>query len=160
LGDIEAPVTEVAALPIAPERALIVENLETGLALPDIPSCVCFMKLGLAVGLLAEIGWLRTTPRVFYWGDVDTHGFVILDQARRVVPQLESILMDEHTIETHSHLLTEEPTQASAARLQNLTDGERHVLRGLYEGRWRQKPRLEQERLCWPEALNTLFASL
>ena len=69
--------TELRELTIAPKRAIIVENLETGLALPDIPATVAFMRLGNAVSLLSELPWLHDCTAL-YWGDIDTHGFVIL----------------------------------------------------------------------------------
>jgi len=37
--------------------------------------------------------WVQNTDAV-YWGDVDTHGYVILDRARRILPGLKSVLMD------------------------------------------------------------------
>ncbi len=58
VGDLEAPVNEIAALPISPTHAIIVENLETGLALPERRGTVCVMKLGRAVGVLAQLPWL------------------------------------------------------------------------------------------------------
>lgn len=53
LNDIEAPTNELAALSIKPQRVIIVENLETGLALPDIEGTIAFMRLGI-VGLRRE----------------------------------------------------------------------------------------------------------
>ena len=79
LRDIEVPVTELNGLAIAPRCAIIVENLETGLALPDIPDTVAFMRLGNAVSLLSSLTWLRDCS-MLYWGDIDTHGFVILNR--------------------------------------------------------------------------------
>jgi hypothetical protein len=49
LCDIEAPIAELAALQLAPTISLVVENLNTGVALPDIDGTVAFMRLGLAV---------------------------------------------------------------------------------------------------------------
>jgi hypothetical protein len=67
--------------------AVIVENLDTGLALPEMPGTVAVMKLGNAVAALDRLPWLRGTDAI-YWGDIDTHGFAILDRARRVLPDL------------------------------------------------------------------------
>jgi hypothetical protein len=97
LGDMEAPVGELAALAIRPQRVLVVENLETGLALPDLPGTVAFMRLGHAVGLLAQLPWLQGC-RAVYWGDIDTHGLAILNRARGVLPGLAAVLMDEATL--------------------------------------------------------------
>lgn len=77
LCDIEAPVGELARVPIAPRAVIIAENLETGLALPDVPGAVVVMRLGNAVSALGTLPWLQSADAV-YWGDIDTHGFAIL----------------------------------------------------------------------------------
>jgi hypothetical protein len=71
LLDLEAPIEELGALSIAPMSAVIVENLDTGLALPDIPGAVAVMKLGNAVGALDRLPWLRGADAI-YWGGIDT----------------------------------------------------------------------------------------
>ena len=91
LRDVEAPADEVAALAIAPASVLIVENLETGLALPDTPGWVALMKLGNAVGALGGLPWLAGA-RAACWGDIDTHGFAILDRAMRCFPAVAALL--------------------------------------------------------------------
>src|SRR5699024_7007130 len=58
LADITAPLDEIAALPLRPERVLVVENRDTGLALQPLPGTVAFMALGYSVDLLARIPWL------------------------------------------------------------------------------------------------------
>ncbi len=86
LCDIEAPISEIARMPLSIRAAFIVENLETGLALPDFEGTVAFMRLGHAISELARIPWLGPDhlshgiqqgclPRLLYWGDLDTHGF-------------------------------------------------------------------------------------
>jgi hypothetical protein len=55
LRDIEAPLEECAALELAPQRALIVENLASGYALPDLPGTVAFLKLGKAVPMVCKM---------------------------------------------------------------------------------------------------------
>lgn len=103
LGDLEAPVGELASLPLRPKSVVIVENLETGLALPDIPGTVAIMRLGNAVSALGALPWLQGVPAV-YWGDIDTHGFAILNRARGPLPQSRSVLMDEETLVAHRAL--------------------------------------------------------
>ncbi len=162
LCDIEAPLHEVAALPIAPARALIVENLETGLALPDIEGCLALMKLGHAVGLIERLPWLHApaSPRVVYWGDIDSHGFAILNRARTALPRLESVLMDEATLLGWRHLCTQERQPHPATSLPELTAAERAVFEGLAQGRWGHGLRLEQERLPWPQAQEMVLRAL
>lgn len=159
LRDVEAPADELAALAIAPGSALIVENLETGLALPDIPGCVALMKLGNAVGVLGALPWLAGA-RAVYWGDIDTHGFAILDRARAVLPGLRSVLMDEATLLAHRALWGEEPVQHPEAALPTLGAAERAVYAGLRTHAWGQKVRLEQERVRWEPAVAALLEAL
>lgn len=155
LGDIEAPVAELAALPIAPKAVVVVENLETGLALPDLPGTVAIMRLGNAVSALGSLPWLPEQS-VIYWGDIDTHGFAILDRARRVVPQLRSVLMDEATLLSHRPYWGQEPTQCPDLPLDDLTPGERSTYNNLRANFWGACVRLEQERLGWANAIETL----
>lgn len=155
LGDIEAPIAQLAALPIAPRLALVVENLDSGLALPELPGAVALMKLGHAVGLLDQLPWLAPA-RVVYWGDIDTHGFAMLARARRALPQTESLLMDRDTLLAHRALWGEEPQAHPGRDLDRLSAPERQVLDGLVEGRWGARVRLEQERLPWARVLAAL----
>lgn len=159
LGDIEAPLAEIASLDISPNRAVIVENLETGIALPDIPGCVALMKLGLAVGVVGKLPWVEGIP-VVYWGDLDTHGFVILDRAREALPQLTSILMDIETVENYLSLAVMEPQQHRRVELAHLERFERTVYDGLYADVWGPKLRIEQERLPWSMAMKRLHEQL
>jgi hypothetical protein len=159
LRDIEAPLEELAALTLSPTAVLVVENQETGVALPDMPGVVAFMRLGGAVAALATIRWLQGLPAV-YWGDVDTHGLAILSRARRTLPGLTSVLMDAATLERYADLAVQEPSQHGEAELAELTPAERDVFDGLRSGRWGVRVRLEQERIPWPDALLALEAAL
>lgn len=159
LNDIEAPVDELARLSFAPAACLIVENLATGLAVPDVPGIVCIMKLGNAVSLLGPLSWLQST-RVVYWGDIDTRGFAILDRARKVVPHLRSALMDEHTLLAHRTLCGTEESPHPVVDLPNLNTEELSVFHRLRSGVWGNQLRLEQERLPWDYVLAALTEAL
>jgi hypothetical protein len=152
LEDFEAPLEEIVALPLAPAAAIIVENLETGLALPDLPGVVALMKLGLAVGVLDVVPWLQGIAAV-YWGDIDTHGYAILAHARRALPSLASILMDKETLFNYRKLWVDEPMQHLNAEVSRLKDHERLVYEGLRSQDWGRNIRLEQERIPWAYAL-------
>lgn len=158
LRDIEVPVTELRELLIAPKNIIIVENLETGLALPDIPGTVAFMRLGNAVSLLSRLPWLHGCTTL-YWGDIDTHGFVILNRARSHFPNLQSVMMDKDTLLAYQGLWVEEGAQSSETELPLLTPTEREVFDGLRYGRWGLNLRLEQERICWPDAMKNIAES-
>ena len=159
LRDIEAPVEELAALAITPTACLIVENLATGIAMPDMDGVVCIMKLGNAVSMLGALPWLKDI-RLVYWGDIDTHGFAILNRARQILPQLQSALMDEVTLLEHRSLWGREPKLCPDIDLPFLSSEERQVYQGLRGALWGEQLRLEQERLPWATALAALRNAL
>lgn len=150
LSDISAPIGEIAALPLQPERVFIVENLQTGLAMADLPGSLCFMARGYAVEAFAEIPWLRARP-CHYWGDLDTHGFAILNRLRHHLDDVRSLLMDSDTLLRHRTLWHHEDKQATGP-LDRLTDREQAVFEGLLLNRWGDRLRLEQERIDWQYA--------
>jgi hypothetical protein len=155
LGDITAPVGELAGLALPASVILIVENLQTGLALKDMQGAVAFMALGYSVELLAELPWIVPATSL-YWGDIDTHGYAILHRARSMLPHLSSVLMDEATLFRFRSLWTDEKLQHGATELSALTGEEAEVYRALKENRWGQNLRLEQERIAWDFAWSAI----
>jgi hypothetical protein len=159
IGDITAPVEELASIDFSASHVFIVENLQTGLAMPDLPGSIVFMRLGYNVDVLARLP-LLARAKCIYWGDLDTHGFAILHRARTYLPTLESILMDEDTLIHHKALWANEKEQHPASELALLTKAERAVYQGLKQQRWGQNVRLEQERIAWDTAWKTLRQSI
>lgn len=155
LEDIEAPLEEIAQLALAPARVLVVENLETGIALPSFPGMVCFMKLGNAATQLSSVPWVAKAT-LHYWGDIDTHGFAILSRVRQQFPSIESILMDEITMDVHRGLCVDEPTPTRTADTAHLREAEKALYQKLCAGHKGKYLRLEQERIFWPYALKVL----
>lgn len=155
LRDIEAPTEELAALAVRPSALLVVENHESGVALPDMPGVIAFVGLGKAVTALATLPWVRSVPAV-YWGDIDTHGLAILSAARATLPGIKSVLMDIETLLRFKELAVQEPAQASEASLSELTASERQLFDNLRAGTWGTRLRLEQERLPWDYAIDTV----
>lgn len=159
LGDVTAPVADLANLGLAPRALVIVENLQSGLALPDLPGTVALMGLGYAVDVVSQIPWLRGVPGI-YWGDIDTHGFIMLHRARAHLPQLASVLMDEATMRHFAALWTEEASPCTAQALDLLTPAEAAVFAALRDNAWGHQLRLEQERIPWPYAVQALKNAL
>lgn len=155
VGDITAPVEDLAALNLPVSHVFIVENLQTGLAMSDMPGAVVFMRLGYNVDVLARFSWLARA-KCIYWGDLDTHGFAILHRARSYIPALQSVLMDEDTLLQHKALWVDESAQHPATELTLLTEQEQQLYRDLKQQRWGQKVRLEQERIDWAAAWSVL----
>lgn len=148
IGNLEAPIEEVAALALPVQQAFIVENLQTGLAFTDLPATVVFMGQGYAVDVFAAIPWLAAIP-VHYWGDIDTHGLAILDRLRHDLPHTRSLLMDETTLREHESLWRHEARPAQAADLPRLDPAEAALYRDLRQGQFGPGVRLEQERIPW-----------
>lgn len=159
LGDINAPIEQLAALDLPVTTVLIVENLQSGLALPDLPGAVAFIGLGYGVDMLSQLPWLRAA-RGIYWGDIDTHGYAILHRARHHLPRLASMLMDEATMRHYAALWGVESSQHGATDLALLSAQERAVYLALKDQRWGQNLRLEQERIPWPAVQAALRALL
>lgn len=155
LGDITAPVEEIARLVLPLRGVYIVENLQTGLAFGDIPEAAVFMRLGYAVDLFGEIPWLKQLP-CHYWGDLDTHGFAILNRLRHYLPHTQSLLMDESTLLDHKGFWGQEDKPVVGAELPLLTVAEQGLYRDLCNHRWGSRVRLEQERIPWGYAWKRL----
>jgi hypothetical protein len=157
IGDMAVSAEELAPLDIRPARVLIVENLQTGLALNDLHGTIAFMGLGYSVDLLATLPWVRSADCV-YWGDIDTHGLSILSRARSCLPALRSMLMDEKTLLLHQPLWSREDSQHAAPDLPFLAPEEAAIYMALKCNTWGQQVRLEQERISWNHAWPTLLS--
>jgi hypothetical protein len=155
LSDISVPLEEVAGLNITPAITFIVENIQTALAFNDLKNAIVFMGLGYGVDVLGKIPWLHHT-RCIYWGDIDTHGFAILNRARSYLQDLETVLMDEATLLSHRELWVEEKDQHSATELPLLTGTEQLLFQSLKNDTWGYHVRLEQERIRWDRAWDVL----
>ena len=157
IGDMTAPVSEIAKLTLPVQCVYIVENLQTGLAFDELPGSVVLMGMGYGVEILSQIKWIEDSSCI-YWGDIDTHGFAILNRARAYLPHLRSLLMDEPTFLRHKEFWVEEKQQHSSDVLQNLSEDEQAVYSSLKQHRWGFNVRLEQERICWGDAWSSIRA--
>lgn len=155
LRDITAPVADLAQLRLPLRKVFIVENLQTGLAFADLPGALVLMAQGYAIDLFGQLPWLATVA-CYYWGDLDTHGFAILNRLRQYVPHARSLLMDEKTLLDHRDLWGEEDRPAAAAELPRLTDAEQGLYDQLRCDHWQPRVRLEQERIAWDYAWRKL----
>jgi hypothetical protein len=102
---------------------------------------------GYAVNILAGLGWLAALD-LTYWGDLDTHGFAILNRLRSRFPHARSILMDRKTLLAHQSQWVTEKTPTKAA-LVLLTPAEQDLYQDLVEGTFGPAVRLEQERVSF-----------
>jgi hypothetical protein len=157
--DLQMPARQwSAAFKEPPSRLLIVENLATGLAIPDMPNTAVAMRLGNNVSALQGVSWCGQA-QVVYWGDIDTWGLHILSRARDCFPAVRSVLMTEEVLLAHRHLWTRETSQATGAA-NNLTVEEAQLLQKLKSDAFGERHvRLEQERLHWPSAMHAVLTA-
>lgn len=131
-----------AALP--GNRVLVVENEQAAFAVPELEDTICIGGAGKQLNWLSA-EWAQQM-RCGYWGDIDSHGYHMLELARRCIPTVESILMDIATIEAHKSLFSREAESFSGELGGWLTPQEQVALNLV-----RQRPpaanRLEQEKL-------------
>ena len=96
---------------------------------------------------LATADWLQSKD-LFYWGDIDTHGFAILDQFRSSFPTAHSFLMDQDTFQHHKAFWGDEKKQEKRD-LPRLNGEETKLYEKLRSGDIGNKLRLEQERISF-----------
>ncbi len=138
---------ELARVRVAVQQAVLVENEVTFLSLPVPHEGVVLWGKGFQVDRAGSLPWLRGAE-VSYWGDLDTHGFAILDRLRAWLPQTRSFLMDRETLLEHRERWGRDgsPTHARLARL---SLEEAALYEDLVSDRLGDRVRLEQERIDW-----------
>jgi hypothetical protein len=136
---------EFTAKPAGIERAYVVENEITYLAFPCPADAIVIWGRGYAVPVLEPLAWLADID-VAYWGDIDTHGFAILDRLRQRFPRARSMLMDRTTLLAHRSQWVVE-SSPSTAGLSCLDAEETALYRDLVADALGPSVRLEQERV-------------
>lgn len=147
LSELAVRAAELGDLKLTPRSALVLENEITYLSV-DVPDHgVVLWGKGFDVDKVGRLPWL-TDVAVDYWGDLDTHGFAILDRLRAWLPQTRSVLMDRETLVAHQDrwVVDDRPTRAALTRL---TADEGLLYQDLVEDRLGSNIRLEQERVDW-----------
>ena len=147
LSDLTLPLEQFAQFSPLAAKVFITENEINGLSFPDVSDSVVIFGLGYGVDILKDVPWLRE-KEIYYWGDLDTHGFAILDQVRSFLPQTKSILMDEMVLQEHRTLFSVEKKQFYG-KLTRLTTEEAKVFYSLQNNVWGSGVRLEQERIAF-----------
>jgi hypothetical protein len=145
LPDITLDAASFAALVLPVQRVFITENETNFLAFPPAADAIAVFGAGYGWEALARASWLHRC-QLHYWGDIDTHGFAILDQLRGYFPGAASFLMDRETLLAHRQHWAEEPDPARHD-LSRLTTEEAAVYDDLRFDRHQPRLRLEQERV-------------
>lgn len=128
IDDMLLPVDQCAHLladHLRPQHIIIVENLINFLTLPPLPDTVGLFGGGFAVHLLRNVSWL-SQANVIYWGDIDAHGFEILSDLRGLFPNVQSVMMDQATLDDNAeYILSGNETRAD--RYDGLTEAENQL---------------------------------
>lgn len=143
--DITLTQADFARLDLPLRRVFITENEVNFLAFPPLPGGMVIFGAGYGFEALAGARWLHGC-RLHYWGDIDTHGFAILDQLRAQFPQVQSLLMDRATLLAHPAQWVQEP-QPALRDLPRLDAAEAALFDALRCNRLGVSVRLEQERI-------------
>ncbi len=151
VSDVSVPLSEFFGLDWHKLSCLMVENKKTFLTLPNLKNTIAIWGRGGAVGSLGAVTWLNNC-QLWYWGDMDVHGFQILSNLRRHFPKTQSILMDQATFEKFYHFIVDSQPLAQA-ELGYLTPPEQQFFLELQKHNWR----LEQERLDHSYVLQALM---
>jgi hypothetical protein len=146
---------EFTSPPAGVTRAFILENEVTYLAFPLPAGAIAFFGHGYAVNVLAGLDWLAALD-LAYWGDLDTHGFAILNRLRNKFPHARSILMDRETLLAHQSQWVTEKTPTKAT-LGLLGQAEQALYQDLVNGTYGPAVRLEQERVSFTSLEQALF---
>jgi hypothetical protein len=158
-GDGDYTLSNVAfSLMNPPVRRVFVTETEINfLAFPSAADSLVVFGAGYGLEALAQAGWLATRA-LHYWGDIDTHGFAILDQLRAHHPHVNSLLMDRETLLAHRPQWTDEP-QPTLRDLPRLDAAERALYDELRWLRLSDRPlRLEQERIDFGQVSRAIEA--
>jgi hypothetical protein len=148
---------ELASLELTSRLLFVVENEVTYLAFPSVPDALVVFGSGFGLASLRPLPWL-VEKEIVYWGDIDTHGFDILNRLRSRFDSVRSILMDEATLLAHRGQWVAEPSPTNRL-LSNLTEAEEALYSDLVEDRFGATIRLEQERVR-PSLLERELGSL
>lgn len=143
--DITLTQVSFSSLNLPVSNVFITENEINFLSFPPVPNAMVIFGAGYGFDNLAAAPWLQQKA-LYYWGDIDTHGFAILNQLRGLFPHTTSFLMDRQTLLDHRPLwgVDAQPETGALARLNTEENALYDQLRRNY---WGDRVRLEQERI-------------
>ena len=110
------------------------------LSFPPRDKSIVVWGHGFGVDIMKDVEWLRN-KKIYYWGDLDAHGFQILSEIRTHFSQVESFLMDRDTFDKYYE--GEFGSKSTVEKELCLTREEYEVFKFLKENQFR----LEQEKI-------------
>ena len=145
ISDMTIPLSQFSSLDMKADKIFITENKINGLTFPMVKKGIVIFGLGYGIQSLKKIPWIKNC-QVFYWGDIDTHGFSILSMVRSIFPGCRSMLMDEETLNTHIQSCVREPdSKRFTGELSCLSEKEKDLFEKLKNNTFGENLRLEQE---------------
>lgn len=155
LADLTIPLTDFNKLDFECSNILLTENKMNFLALPALQSTIAIWSGGgFMISYLKNSDWLKN-KNIFYWGDLDAHGFLMLHQMRSYFPQTLSAMMDRKTFELFNGEGLVSGEKMNLENLPTLTGPELEMFTFLKENNLR----LEQEKIR-QEYVNGFFTAL
>ncbi len=140
IDDISIPISEFQNIALPIHTVYIVENKMNMLTFPNKNNSIVIWGHGFGVDIMKDVEWMNT-KRIFYWGDLDAHGFQILSEIRTHFPQVKSFLMDRETFDKFFE--KDNGSKTNVEKLSCLTQEEKTMFEYLKENNYR----LEQEKI-------------
>lgn len=149
IEDISIPISQFKKLVLPVQSVYVVENKINMLSFPLIKKSIVIWGHGFGIDILKEAEWLREED-IFYWGDLDAHGFQILSEIRTHFPKVKSFLMDRETFDKFFE--GDKGKETNVEKELCLTPEENEMFQYLKES----NQRLEQEKIPYDYALTRI----
>ena len=140
IDDISIPISEFQNIALPIHTVYIVENIMNMLTFPAQSNGIVVFGKGFGVDIMKNVEWLKT-KKIYYWGDLDAHGFQILSEIRTHFEQVESFMMDRNTFDAFYE--GDKGTETNVEKDLCLTSEESEMFKYLKENNLR----LEQEKI-------------
>lgn len=144
--DISLPISQFKNIDIPLDVVYIVENKMNMLTFPNMANSIVMWGQGFGVDIMKDVEWMKA-KKIYYWGDLDVHGFQILSEIRTHFNQVESFLMDSDTFDKFFE--GDKGSETNVEKELCLTLEEKRMFQNLKESNLR----LEQEKIPFEYAL-------
>lgn len=138
--DLSIPINQFQLLNLPIRTVYIVENKMNMLTFPYKENSIVVWGHGFGVDVMRDVEWMKT-KKIYYWGDLDAHGFQILSEIRTHFYQVESFLMDRDTFD--SFFEGDKGTETNVEKELCLTSEEKEMFKYVKMNNYR----LEQEKI-------------
>lgn len=143
LSDLRIPLSDFDNLNPCCTSVVFTENKMNFLTIPKLPGTIAIWSGGgFMISHIKNTDWLNS-KNILYWGDLDTHGFLILHQMRCYFGHTQSVLMDLKTFEKFCDEGVVKGKKIAAENLYTLSSEEMIMFNFLKENDFR----LEQEKI-------------